>query len=584
MFRSGTLAETAKRHRPAVPVAAVDAGTGHRHPLAMASDVVADLRHLRPEIALSWQRSLLCGLTPDEPREPATIPEIDRSSRLLDAARPILEQLADDLSGTDFCLLLANRNACIVDRYSSGPGIARQLDGIGAVVGRPFTEELTGTNSIGTALELRHGVAVNGKEHFIAAMKRFSCYGQPILHPITRRVEAILEITSPVQIAPRLWIPIINRAAKDIEHRLRAGARLAEQRMLAAYEEACGRGRRPVVVLGDNLVLANPAAVDLLHIADHALLREMAAQPGAAPRWEQNILLESGLRSAVTFERIPDSNGAGLFDITVLDRPRLPVPRLAGVSGPSEALSDQLANWRVRRAPLVIAGEAGTGRTTVARQLAGSLPMATVDPITLAKETAAGEPTWPSPGTLLVVDGVGTLPDDVASRLRRLLRDTQTWFALISSPLVSMTGPNAELVSLCLNRVQLQPLRYQQEDFTQIVNEILRRLAPGRTAGLDGRTWNALRGQPWPGNYRELTDVLHFALNHNPAGPLRPEDLPPAYRRVHSKHQLTHLEQVERDTILRMLEDLQGNKARTAHALGIGRTTLYRRLRELGID
>jgi transcriptional regulator of acetoin/glycerol metabolism len=178
---------------------------------------------------------------------------------------------------------------------------------------------------------------------------------------------------------------------------------------------------------------------------------------------------------------------------------------------------------------------------------------------------------------------VGLLPDDVASRVSALLRESGCWFALISSPLAPLNPANAALASLCLRRIELQPLRYRQEEFTQIVNTVLRQLAPQRTVRLDGPTWDALRSHDWPGNYRELTDVLRHALTANPLRALRPEDLPESHRWPAAKHRLSPLEQVERDTILRVLHENQGNKTRTAQALGIGRATLYRRLRELAI-
>lgn len=131
---------------------------------------------LRPEIAQSWRRAELFGLSPDSSVDCATVADIDRRSRLVVAAGPVLDQAARELAGTAFSLVLADRDAWIVDRRFGESRFESVLDRVGVVPGKRFTEENTGTNSIATVFELRQGLAVLGHEHFIDSFKDFACY------------------------------------------------------------------------------------------------------------------------------------------------------------------------------------------------------------------------------------------------------------------------------------------------------------------------------------------------------------------------------------------------------------------------
>ncbi|MER6902037.1 hypothetical protein ABT261_50915, partial [Amycolatopsis sp. NPDC000740] len=65
---------------------------------------------LRPPIADSWRRSRLFGVEPELDRAAISIAEVDPRSRLMTAARPVLDQLVEQLTGTRFSILLADRD------------------------------------------------------------------------------------------------------------------------------------------------------------------------------------------------------------------------------------------------------------------------------------------------------------------------------------------------------------------------------------------------------------------------------------------------------------------------------------------
>ncbi len=96
--------------------------------------------------------------------------------------------------------LLADNTARILDRRTGNSALSNRLDGALIAPGFSFAEEDSGTNGIGTALEERKIFSVRGGgEHFRESLQDMACVGLPIVHPISRTVEGILDFTCAVR-------------------------------------------------------------------------------------------------------------------------------------------------------------------------------------------------------------------------------------------------------------------------------------------------------------------------------------------------------------------------------------------------
>ncbi|WP_116115093.1 sigma-54-dependent Fis family transcriptional regulator [Amycolatopsis ruanii] len=530
---------------------------------------------LRPEIASSWRRAELSGLRPDAAVDRLTVEDIDRRSRLVLAAEPVLDQASRELAGTAFGLVLADRDAWIVDRRFGERHLEATFDRIGVVPGTRFTEENTGTNSIATVFELRQGLAVHGHEHFIDSFKPFACYGHPITHPVTRRLEGVLDITCLAGHANPLLGPFLRRAVADIEQRLLAGSRAAEQRMLAAYQAAALNRLRPVLVLGDDVVLANAAATDLLDAADQAVLRGLAMDAPFGVRQARSVRLSSGRVADVSFERISGASGV-LFELeppAVQAIPRRVTPR---------PVQRDFAAYREQRTHVLISGEPGTGRSTVARELAGDSAPAVLDAVDAQHWAPTLDQLAASHTGLLVVENIALLPSEAAARLAAIMDRGACWVALTGPPPSELTGPAADLASRCIARRELAPLRSRRDELPALVAAMLADL--GSTLRFVPRTLEVLAAQPWPGNLRELKALLRHIAASRACGDVLPRDLPEAYQGSPEARRLTPIEQLEHDAIAAALRDCGGNKAQAAKLLGISRSTLHRRVRSLRLS
>ncbi|WP_327583895.1 hypothetical protein OHA25_50110 [Nonomuraea sp. NBC_00507] len=550
---------------------------------------------LRPEIALSWRRCRMSGLEPEAPDLRIEPDEVDPRSRLVAAAQPVLEQLAEQLGDTDYCVILADRESRLVDVPLGARTLRSRLEALGVVAGGVFMEETTGTNSIATVYELRHGLAVHGEEHYLEPFKRFSCYGHPIRHPATRRLEGVLDITCLAENDSPLLGPFLARAVSDIEERLLLSARRAEQHMLAAFQAAAAGRNRPVLVLGEGVVLANPAAVELLDPIDHLRLRELAADLGRHHRHEERAIeLSSGRHLHVRLKAIAATADGTLFEFTDPGEAR---PVIGGGTRPSAAparawvSTGAVASTSASSASVYIGGEPGTGRTTTARSLAGETGFVTLD----ASEAAVqGEAAWLAAleqacaSGLLLVEDAHVLPGACAVRLRRLIERAPSGQAagrilLTGAPIAELAGDAAALAAGCASRVELPALRDRPHDLPGLVRAMLDDLGVGDRVRFTPAALAALAAHPWPGNLRELRAVIGAVVAHRSAGDVTPRDLPESYQVSPRRGRMTPLERAEHDAIAAALREYDGNKLRAAQRLGISRTTLYSRMRALQI-
>ncbi|MPY77986.1 MAG: sigma-54-dependent Fis family transcriptional regulator, partial [Actinophytocola sp.] len=127
------------------------------------------------------------------------------------------------------------------------------------------------------------------------------------------------------------------------------------------------------------------------------------------------------------------------------------------------------------------------------------------------------------------------------------------------------------------------PLRHHIDDVKELVPFLLLKLSKAAQLMCARSTLQLLMRTSWPGNIAQLRHVLHKVVRYRRSGTVLPEDLPPECRSV-TRRVLTPLESMERDAIVSALLDAESNKTTAARALGVSRATIYRKIREYGID
>ncbi|MFJ5220552.1 SpoIIE family protein phosphatase [Streptomyces sp. NPDC088354] len=299
---------------------------------------------VRVPILASWERCQAAGLDPEHLDVPYTR-DIDLAGPLARAARPVLDRLADALAGSGTAVLLTDGSGLVLDRRAARPPLLPALDDVGLAPGFGYHELGAGTNGIGTTLAARRPVRVSGEEHYCAALRRFTCFGVPLRHPVSGRIEGVLDLTSLQDEAHPLMPQLARGSALAIEHRLLEDSGRRERAMLHSYLAAERRNPSPVSLRldGDGRIqpVGPPAG---LTAGDEAALAETATG-----------LIAAGRRDAV---ELPLSRGR---TAVLLCRP------LAQGAVVEVSLPDDAGPRAVRR-PLLV-GDAGVGRLAVAARL-----------------------------------------------------------------------------------------------------------------------------------------------------------------------------------------------------------------------
>jgi transcriptional regulator with AAA-type ATPase domain len=140
----------------------------------------------------------------------------------------------------------------------------------------------------------------------------------------------------------------------------------------------------------------------------------------------------------------------------------------------------------------------------------------------------------------------------------------------------------AGLLRLFPMTVEVPPLRLHAGDVPSLVSFFLGQLGPSGSLTCSPEALGTLSRGTWPGNARQLLEVLREVVRHRRTGAIQPEDLPPSVRSGSRRH-LNLIEAMQRDAVVQALTDAEGDKTRAARSLGMSRATIYRKIHDYGI-
>jgi len=278
--------------------------------------------------------------------------------------------------------------------------------------------------------------------------------------------------------------------------------------------------------------------------------------------------------------------------------------------------------------PVLILGESGTGKELVARSIHFSgprraRPFVPVDcsalaptlieselfghvkgAFTGAQHSKQGLLEAAGDGTLFL-DEIGDLPVDLQAKLLRALQEREirplggTDRVAIRARVMAATNRDLDTLvragtfrqdlffRLNVVQIKLPPLRERKSDIPVLVSSFLEKFsdakAPVRSISEDAM--RRLMAYDWPGNVRELENAVERAVALGSGPILHVGDLPSNLQyaqteRFAEQNELVPLEELERRAIFHALRETSGDKLAAARLLGIGKTTLYRKLKQ----
>ena len=320
---------------------------------------------------------------------------------------------------------------------------------------------------------------------------------------------------------------------------------------------------------------------------------------------------------------------------------------LNGIVGSSSKIQDVLrmiARLKDTRTPVLITGESGTGKELVARAIhyrglyakrpfvavdCGSLVPTLIESELFGYEKGAFTGAMRSKeglfqsanGGTILLDEIGELSMEMQAKLLRVLQEKEVrpvgsnQKVKVDVRVIAATNRDLETAykegkfrkdlyfRLNVVTLHLPPLRERKSDMAALVHYFLDKLAPGKSIGVSAAAMRCMLEYDWPGNVRELENCIERAIALGSLESIELKDLPPVLRAEQPQAETdaapgdealiaggtkppasaTDLEQLERETIRRVFEQVRGDKARARKMLGISRATLYRKLKRYNI-
>jgi DNA-binding NtrC family response regulator len=282
--------------------------------------------------------------------------------------------------------------------------------------------------------------------------------------------------------------------------------------------------------------------------------------------------------------------------------------------------------------PVLILGESGTGKELVARSIhfsgpfrdkpfipvdCGSLVPTLIESelfghtkgaFTGAQHAKDGLLSIAQGGTVFL-DEVGELPVDLQAKLLRAIQEKEirpvgsTKHISIDVRILAATNRDLEegvaqgtfrrdlYYRLNVLSLRIPSLRERRQDIPILATHFLERQsrASGTERTLSDEALKAMLAYDWPGNVRELENCVERACAFTTGPVIHVSDLPPAISQLQGAdtpsngsgvNKIMPMSELERQTILNAIAQLNGDKLKAARLLGIGKTTLYRKLKE----
>ncbi|MCI0353431.1 MAG: sigma-54 dependent transcriptional regulator [Acidobacteria bacterium] len=306
---------------------------------------------------------------------------------------------------------------------------------------------------------------------------------------------------------------------------------------------------------------------------------------------------------------------------------------LHGIVGSSAKIQDVLrmvARLKDTRTPVLIIGESGTGKELVARAIhfrgslagrsfvavdCGSLVPTLIESELFGYEKGAFTGAvkardglfQAANGGTIFLDEIGELPLELQAKLLRVLQEKEVrpvgsnHKVKVDVRVIAATNRDLEAAykngafrkdlyfRLNVVSLHLPSLRERKVDIPMLVQWFLDRYLPDQEMHVTENAMHCLLQYDWPGNVRELENCIERAVALGDHKIMDVDDLPQTLRtsamvaRNGSGSTTTDLEDIERHTIRRVFEQVEGDKTLAGKMLGISRATLYRKLKRYKI-
>ncbi|EEG76649.1 sigma-54-dependent Fis family transcriptional regulator [Dethiobacter alkaliphilus] len=561
---------------------------------------------------------------------------------LVRAGKPVLPYLYRFLEGSNNIVMLCDDQGYILDSLGDPPFINKAQQ-VHLSPGANWSEAVRGTNAIGTVLVEKVPLQVLGWEHYVEQNHVLNCWAAPICNA-DGDVVGVLDVSGEAGIERGMerLAEVVLMGAKLIEQSLHLTELQRDFHFARQGIEKAGEMMRDGFIAIDSrgiITEINREGAKLLGRKREELVGHLAADVFDNRRWSFNgksLYMQSSESDNLTSRlvKVTDEQGAPMGAIGVLS----PAPReersqetmWVGRSQATQSVFSRADKAAQTSSTVLIQGESGTGKEIVARYLhqqsprhnkpfvainCAAIPATLIESelfgyadgaFTGAKKGGAPGKFEVAQGGTVFLDEIGDMPSNVQASLLRVLQEREVVRIGDSRPrpvdVRVVAATNRDLSTrieqgdfrldlyyrLKVVTIDVPPLSRRLDDIYDLVPYFVKKIcrASGREPmGVTDEVYEALLNYHWPGNIRELENCMESMVAMAEHSYLTTDDLPAEIAKNVSAVSCgeTLLEQQTKKAIMQALAETNGKIAPAARLLGIGRTTLYRKIEELGI-
>jgi sigma-54 dependent transcriptional regulator, acetoin dehydrogenase operon transcriptional activator AcoR len=562
---------------------------------------------------------------------------------LVYAVKSVLPHIYNLLQNQNYVVLVSDSEGYILNSIGDPPFMSKAQQ-VYLSPGASWREETKGTNAIGTVLAENTPLRILGWEHFVKENHFLACWAAPI-HNSKGQTVGVLDISGSVTKTPDRLLEVAIMGAKMIEQNMlllelqrdfnfyRQGVHLAGEMLQNGFIAIDSKG---------TITEINQAGANLLGRTKADIIGTTASEVFSSTKgWSlTNESLDLKLREKTGKEvisrlrQVVDDDGKTMGAVGVLQPAKAEYPaekQWVGRSPLTHQVFQRAAKVATTNSSILILGESGTGKEVVARHIhkcstrregpfialnCAALPHSLVESELFGYADGAftGARRGGHPGKFelanggtIFLDEVGDMPLDVQVNLLRVLQEREVLRIGDSKPkkidvrVIAATHKNlAAMVTGGLFRldlfyrlkvvtIDLPPLRDRVEDILDLVPYLVQKACKAldkEPLYIDDNLYPYLTAHSWPGNIRELENCIEGMVAMSDGVMLTWEDLPPELRNDRRGLPTVAeplLNQQTKQAIQQALKQTKGKIAPAARILGIGRNTLYRKIKELDI-
>lgn len=595
---------------------------------------VLDSNRMNERISESWHRCKQANVNPHMNKGQKILSsnvfqdQKKKSEIFLDIAIPQLQNMRKTIDELQMMALLIDPDGYVLS-LSGNQQTLKRAKHINFIEGVKWTEAAVGTNAIGTALQIEEAIMISGTEHYSVASHSWSCAAAPI-HNDDGKLIGVLDFSCAIEFSHPYMLGMVTSIAHAVERECSIRVHQNELHLIHRFldvidseEQVVICNHRDVIVSASKKVrerVSNWSRMKLEDLMQYGLKSKLEV-----PVYDNDRMIGKCIYVKENKQRNLFSTSKFINEIT-----------FPGVIGTSNAFQHTLEEIKLvspTDASVYVCGETGVGKEYVARAIhenssrkngpfiavnCGSLPKELMESelfgyaegaFTGARRQGYKGKFEQADGGTIFLDEIGEVPPEMQVALLRVLQErTVTPIGSLKEVPVNIriiTATHKDLLRLVEEGEFRQDLYYRLHVYPLYVPSLLERkedISYFIQDFCERKNWNVvfptsicnkLSQHKWPGNIRELLNVLERIYILSQGREICEKQISFLLQTMmgnqqqlalqaenKTEHTFNFREKIQRDSMIEALEKTNGNVSLAAKLLDVPRSTFYKRMQK----